>query len=136
MRLDRFHSGRFSNFGQFCLFETDGTCRNKKISDPIGHNAYGAENGSLTRCSLWIVTVHGGRRDLVIAMPGSRKGTGISILNMCKLVTGAWKFSKRETVKLFACLSRTLNRHRAQWPRESNPQVVADFDASSEMVQG
>jgi hypothetical protein len=52
MRMDRFHSGRFSNFGQFCLFETDGTCRNKKISDPIGHNAYGAENGSLTRCSL------------------------------------------------------------------------------------
>jgi hypothetical protein len=43
MRLDGSHSGRFGNFGQFCLFEENNSCRNKKVADPIGYNVYSAE---------------------------------------------------------------------------------------------
>jgi len=34
MRLDRSHSGRLSNFGQFFLFEGNSSRRNKKITAP------------------------------------------------------------------------------------------------------
>jgi hypothetical protein len=43
MRQDGSHSGRFDNFGQFCLFKPNGSCRSKEIADPIGYNVYCVE---------------------------------------------------------------------------------------------
>ena len=66
---------------------------------------------------------------------GFDKATRTSSFKICKLFVDPMKIFQKETIKcLHAYLARSMG-FVSEWRRESNPQFVAQFDASWEMLQ-